>query len=150
MSKTYEITDSNIVDIIKRDIEQMDADSLEGLIEYMYNVKATYDAMLEGFQIEPQENSVSVEETFGEDIRLFNTFEITDEEINDFIDEFGVRENEPLDIILEDNPKAKKNDAELMIGLGYFWNEKRKVFILKESILYEERQKKIVEHLKEN
>lgn len=76
MSKTRKITDYNIIDIICRDIKQMDADSLEVLIEHMYPVKATYDPETELIEltIDPLkiDNSISIEEIFGEkDMKLF-------------------------------------------------------------------------------
>jgi len=72
----------------------------------------------------------------------------TQRQIHNFIIEFGVKEDEPLDIVLEDNPDATINDPELMIGLGYFWSNKHKVYIKRDSVLYEEKENEIVEYLK--
>lgn len=65
MNQTRKIADHNIIDIIGRDIQEMDADSLEALIEFMYSVKATYDPMTELIEI-TVDASQNIEEIFGE------------------------------------------------------------------------------------
>jgi len=68
MSKKRTISDHNIIDIIQRDIKEMDSDNLEALIEHMYPVKATYNPETELVEIvvEQSQVGVSVEEIFGE------------------------------------------------------------------------------------
>jgi len=76
MSNKRKIADHNIVDIICRDIKEMDADSLEELIEHIYPVKATYDPETELVEIEIDTTQIngSIESTFGvTNIKLFES-----------------------------------------------------------------------------
>lgn len=73
----------------------------------------------------------------------------TQRRIHNFLIEFGVKEDEPLDIVLGDDQDAMSNPVDIMIGLGYFWSEKYQRYILKDSILYEENEREIVEYLQQ-
>jgi len=59
----------------------------------------------------------------------------TQRRIHNFLIEFGWTEEE-------------SHDAESMINQGFFWSEKYKRYIRKDSMLYEEKDNEIVEYLK--
>ena len=62
--KTVRIGQDELTERIIKDIKEMDADVFEGLIEYIYNVRATYDPDNETVILTSHDNGLNISDIF--------------------------------------------------------------------------------------